>query len=148
MRNDFTLFKDFTFSFNLYAYTGHKSMSTAYLNQDNGTSAVTNGANVYAENYWTLENPTNSYARLDAIGPTGVNSPGKLYNRSFLRLENISFAYSLPAKLTKKWKIDRLKVFGTIRNVAVWKSKEWTYWDPETGGLAPRTYTLGVNLTF
>ena len=51
-------------------------------------------------------------------------------------------------KLTKKWKIDRLKVFGTIRNVAVWKSKEWTYWDPETGGLAPRTYTLGVNLTF
>ena len=148
MRNDFTLFKDFTFSFNLYAYTGHKSMSTAYLNQDNGTSAVTNGANVYAKNYWTLENPTNSYARLDAIGPTGVNSPGKLYNRSFLRLENISFAYSLPAKLTKKWKIDRLKVFGTIRNVAVWKSKEWTYWDPETGGLAPRTYTLGVNLTF
>lgn len=147
LRNDFTIMKNINFSFNIYSYCGHKSLSTDYLNQDNGTSAVTNGANVYAKEYWTLENPTNEYARLDAKGPTGINSPQKLYNRTFIRLDNISLAYTLPSLLTSKWNIERVKVYGSIRNVAVW-AKDWKYWDPETGGLAPRTYTIGLNLTF
>ena len=147
MRNDFTLFGNFNFSFNIYSYCGHKSLSGDYLNQDNGGSEITNGANVYAKKYWTLENPTNEYARLDAKGPTGINAPQKVYSRSFVRLDNISLSYTLPTKLTSKWNIERVKVYGTIRNVAVW-AKDWEYWDPETGGLAPRTYTLGLNLIF
>ena len=35
----------------------------------------------------------------------------------------------------------------TRPNAYTW-SKEWEYGDPETGGLAPRTYSLGINLTF
>lgn len=147
LRNDFTIFKNINFSFNIYSYWGHKSLSGDYLNQDNGTSSVTNGANVYAKKYWTLENPTNKYARLDAKGPEGADVPKMLYDRSFIRLDNISLAYTLPSKLTSKWNIERVKVYGTIRNVAVW-AKDWDYWDAETGGLAPRTYTLGLNLTF
>lgn len=147
MRNEFTLFKDFNFSFNIYSYMGHKSTSTAYLNQDNGTSAMTNGVNVYKKEYWTLNNPTNDYARPDAIGPTGVTSPAKLYNRNFIRLENVSLAYTLPARYTEKLHISKLKVYATVRNVACW-APDWEYWDCETGRMAPRTYTLGLNLTF
>lgn len=44
-------------------------------------------------------------------------------------------------------RIQNAKIFTTVRNVATW-SKEWEYGDPETGGLAPRTYSLGINLTF
>jgi hypothetical protein len=145
-RNDFTFFKKLDFSFNIYSYWGHKSLSTNYLNQDNGTSLVTYGANVYEKEYWTIDNPTNEYARLDASGPSGVTSPGKLYDRSFIRLENVTLAYTLPKRLIMKWNIEKFKVYGTIRNVAVW-AKDWEYWDPETGSLAPRVYTIGLNLT-
>lgn len=148
LRNDFS-YKRFNFSFNLYSYMGHKSLSWAYLNQDNGSSLVTNLANTYAKEYWTLENPTNDFARLDAKGPAGVNSPGMLINRSFIRLENVTLGYNLPQRMAGKIGVDKLKLYGTVRNVAVWKKdRNWDYWDIETGGLAPRIYTFGLNVSF
>ena len=68
-----------------------------------------------------------------------------LYNRSFIRLENIAVGYTLPRKLTQKWGIERVKISGTVRNVATW---DWEYGDPETGGLGTRLYSLGLNLSF
>ncbi|TKC10492.1 SusC/RagA family TonB-linked outer membrane protein [Pedobacter polaris] len=148
LRNEFT-YKNLNFSFNMYSYMGHKSLNGAYLNQDNGTSLVTNLANTWKKNYWTLENPTNDFARLDARGPAGVSAPGMLYDRSFIRLENVTLGYSFPSKLTSKFGIERLKVYSSIRNVAVWtKDKNWDYWDVETGALAPRIYTFGLNVNF
>ncbi|HWJ27938.1 MAG TPA: SusC/RagA family TonB-linked outer membrane protein, partial [Flavisolibacter sp.] len=116
LRNDFT-YKNLNFSFNMYSYLGHKSLSGAYLNQDNGTSLVTNLANVYAKEYWTLDNATNEYARLDAKGPSGVNAPGKLYDRSFIRLENVTMGYTFPNRLLRKASIERLKLYATVRNI-------------------------------
>ncbi|MGE4587634.1 MAG: SusC/RagA family TonB-linked outer membrane protein [Mangrovibacterium sp.] len=147
LRNDFTFFKNLDFSFNIYSYWGHKSLSSNYLNQDNGTSSITNGFNLYAKEYWTPDNPTNEFGRLDARGPAGVTSPGMLYNRSFIRLENITLGYTLPKRITSRWTIEKLKIYGNIRNVAVWTKDDWDYWDPETSGLAPRVYTIGLNLT-
>ncbi|QIH35629.1 SusC/RagA family TonB-linked outer membrane protein [Sphingobacterium sp. DR205] len=146
LRNDFTLFKNWNLSLNIYSYMGHKSLDGNYLNQDNGGSMITYNFNTFAKEYWTPENPTNKYARLDAMAPAGA-SAGKLYNRSFIRLENISLGYTLPKLLTKKWEIERVKVFGSVRNVATWQ-KDWEYGDPETGGLATRIFSFGLNLTF
>lgn len=147
MRNEFTFFKDLTFSFNIYSKMGHKSLETDYLNKDNAGSKVTNGQNVYAKKgYWTVDNPTNEYGRLDAQGPSGVTTPGKLHNRSFIRLDNISLAYKLPKKFISRWSIEKAIISGSIKNVAVW-AKDWKYWDPETGGLAPRTFNIGLTLT-
>ncbi|MDR1273977.1 MAG: SusC/RagA family TonB-linked outer membrane protein [Odoribacteraceae bacterium] len=146
LRNDFTFFKNLNFSFNIYSYMGHKSLSTNYLNQDNGGSMITNALNTYKKEYWTPANPGNDYARLDAQGPAGITSPGKLYDRSFIRLENISLGYTLPSEISSRWNIEKVKVFGSIRNVAVWQ-KDWEYGDPETGGLATRVFTLGLNIT-
>lgn len=146
MRNTFT-YRDWSFSFNLYSYMGHKSLSTEYLNQDNNYSQITNCRNVYQKQYWTVDHPTNDYARINAQGPTGIEAPGKVINRTFVRLENISLAYNLPKLLLQKVKLQSAKVFATVRNVGVWCT-EWEYGDPETSdGLAPRTYTLGINIT-
>lgn len=148
LRNEFILWKDLTFSFNIYSYMGHKSLSTNYLNDDDNGARMTHGiVNLPSKEYWTVDNPTNEYARIDAVGPTGAVSPGKLYDRSFIRLENISVGYTLPKKWTTKYDLGRVKVFGTVRNVATWE-KEWEYGDPETETWASRIYTLGVNLTF
>lgn len=155
MRNEFILWKNLSFSFNIYAKMGHKSTTGYYLNNDDDGGRMQYAlANMPAKEYWTPDNPTNKYGRIQAQGPTGIGSPQKLYDRSFIRLENISVGYTIPQKWISKWDIERVKVFGTIRNVAVW-AKDWEFGDPEawhkddnTPGLATRVFTLGLNLTF
>ena len=145
MRNDFTLFKNFSFSFSLYSFMGHKSLANYYLNQDNGGSMVTNAFNVFKKDYWTPENPTNDYGRLDAQGPTGCTGVSKVYKRNFVRLDNISLGYTLPQKWTRQFSIDKARFTAGINNVCTISG--WEYGDPETGGLATRTYNFGINIT-
>lgn len=147
LRNDFKLWKNIDFSFSLYSYMGHKSLEGNYLNGDNGGSLMTYGFNTFKKDYWTPENPTNEYARLESQGPAGATGAQKLHNRSFIRLDNISVAYTLPKKWISKAQLENVKIYTTIRNVATWAA-DWEYADPETGGLATRTYTFGLNLTF
>jgi TonB-linked SusC/RagA family outer membrane protein len=155
LRNEFVLWKDLSVSFNIYSKIGRKSVEGFYLNNDDDGGRMAYALqNVAAKEYWTPDNPTNKYGRIEAKGPTGASGAGKLYDRSFIRLDNISVGYTLPKKWTSKWDLERVKIYGTVRNVAVW-AKDWEYGDPETapglgdgGGLATRVYTLGLNLTF
>ncbi|RFM29368.1 SusC/RagA family TonB-linked outer membrane protein [Chitinophaga silvisoli] len=147
LRNDFT-YKNFNFSFNIYSYWGNKSLSTSYLNQDNSVSLVTYNGNTYEKKYWTPDHPSNFWGRLDARGPSGVAAPNRIFNRSFIRLDNVSIGYTMPHKLLSPAGIENLKIYATVRNAAVWKKdKNWNYWDIETGDIAPRIYTLGLNVT-
>ncbi|RZF60022.1 SusC/RagA family TonB-linked outer membrane protein [Sphingobacterium corticibacterium] len=159
LRNEFVLWRDLSFSFNIYSYMGHKSLNGQYLNNDDlGGRMAYALQNVPAKEYWTPENPTNEYGRIEAAGPTGAAGAQKLHDRSFIRLENISVGYTLPQRWTSSWNLNRVKLYGTIRNVATW-AKDWEYGDPEAnpsfdrnnggdGGLATRVYTLGLNLVF
>ncbi|HWV73111.1 MAG TPA: SusC/RagA family TonB-linked outer membrane protein [Pseudosphingobacterium sp.] len=155
LRNEFVLWKDLSVSFNIYAYTGHKSLAGFYLNNDDDGGRMAYGMiNLPAKEYWTPDNPTNEYGRIEAKGPTGAAGAGKLYDRSFIRLDNISVGYTLPQKWTSKLDLSRVKIYGTVRNVATW-AKDWEYGDPETynsdnnsQGWATRVYTLGLNLVF
>ncbi|MDR1098327.1 MAG: SusC/RagA family TonB-linked outer membrane protein [Tannerella sp.] len=155
LRNEFILWKNFSFSFNIYSKMGHKSLRNYYLNNDDDGGRMAYAlANVPKKDYWTPDNPTDKHARIEAKGPVGAESASKLYDRSFIRLENISAGYTLPKRWTVKWDIESVKIYGSIRNVAVW-AKDWEYGDPETdpalsegGGLAVRTFSLGLNLTF
>ena len=148
MRNEFEFRKNLTFSFNIYSYMGHKSLSGNYLNNDDDGGRMAYALqNVPAKEYWTPENPTNKYGRIEAKGPTGAENAQMLYSRSFIRLENVSVGYTLPKIWTSRYDIERAKIFATVRNVATW-AKDWEYGDPETGGLATRIYSLGLNLTF
>ncbi|MFM2292663.1 MAG: hypothetical protein RIS29_2476 [Bacteroidota bacterium] len=152
LRNEFTLWKDLSFSFSLYSYMGHKSVLGYWLNQDNGGSVVTNAYNVPKKEYWTPDNPTNEYARLNAVGPTGLSGGvGKLYNRSFVRFDDISVGYTLPQKWTRKYQVERIRVNASCRNIGTISG--WKYGDPETysdtntGGLSTRTFNVGLNIT-
>ena len=145
MRNDFTFLKDFTFSFSMYSYMGHKSRAGYWLNGDNSGSMFTQTCNTFKKKYWTPENPTNEYARLNAVGPSGVTGIEKVYNRSFVRLDNITLGYTLPRELTNKIGIQRVHVTAGINNVFTIDS--WEYGDPETGGFANRQFQFGLNVT-
>lgn len=162
VRNEFTLWRDLTVSFNIYSYMGHKSLAGYYLNFDDDGGRMTYALqDVPAKEYWSIDNPSDKYGRINAQGPSkigGPASPGRLYDRSFIRLENISVGYTLPKKWVSKFDIQNVKVYASVRNVATW-AKDWEYGDPEVdpafdsgngkyGGLATRVYTLGLNLTF
>ena len=144
MRNDFQ-YKDFTFSFSMYSYMGHKSRAGYWLNGDNSGSMFTQTCNTYKKEYWTPENPTNDYARLNAVGPSGVTGIEKVYNRSFVRVDNITLGYTIPRDITNKWGIQRVHVTAGINNAFTIDS--WEYGDPETGGFANRQFQFGLNVT-
>lgn len=146
-RNDFTLWKDLTLSISFYSYMGHKSSNNYWLNIDNGGSQIINAFNLPEKEYWTPENPTNDYCRLESTGPNTGLSGGvnKVYNRSFVRLDDITIGYTIPKKWTRKFMVDRIRVTASCKNVCTISG--WEYGDPETGGLATRTFNFGINVT-
>ncbi|RVT79761.1 SusC/RagA family TonB-linked outer membrane protein [Flavobacterium sufflavum] len=148
LRNEFTIYKNWDLAINMYSYMGHKSLNGNYMNQYNAGSLYTNNYNSFVNPYWTIDNPTNDWARLDARGPAGAGTD-KLYNRGFIRLDQISIAYKFPKELIKRLNMNNVKVYASVRNVATWSvDKNWKYFgDPETGGLATRMFNLGFNLT-
>lgn len=148
LRNEFTLFKDLTASINIYSHLGHKSLSTSYLNNDDDGARLTYGLkNSERKQYWTVDNPSARYARIEAQGPVGANAPGQIFDRSFLRIENVSIAYSLPYSYISKLNIGKARVFASVRNLTSW-APDWNYGDPETADWASRVFTFGLNLTF
>ena len=148
LRNEFKIYKNWNLAINMYAYMGHKSMDGRYMNTYNDGSLYTNNYNPFVNPYWTIDNPTNDWARLDARGPAGAGV-AKLYDRSFIRLDNISLAYSLPKDLIDRIHVRNFKIYASVQNAATWSaSKEWKYYgDPETGGLATRMFNLGFNVS-
>ncbi|MES2276248.1 MAG: SusC/RagA family TonB-linked outer membrane protein [Bacteroidota bacterium] len=143
MRHDFTFFRNIDLSLNFYSYMGQNGTSTEYLNN---TGALIDRSNSYIRQYWTPDNPTNSFARLNSTNVQNI-SPAQVIDRSFIRLDNVAVSYLVPSNFTKKLGIGQLRVNGSVRNAAVY-AKNWHYWDAETGSLLQRTFTIGANVTF
>ncbi|MFT3750876.1 MAG: SusC/RagA family TonB-linked outer membrane protein [Agriterribacter sp.] len=144
-RNEFTFYKNFSFSFLLYSYWGHK---TAFNQAKNRSNAFPDRVNSYAFPFWTPENPINDYARL--ASNDGSASYSIYRNRSFIRLDNISLAYNIPADLLQRMKLQTLTIYVSVKNAAVY-APGWDFWDPEWAptsnpGPTPRMYTIGLNL--
>jgi len=139
LRNDVTFLKDFNFSFMMYSYWGQ--LKQYDYPKHNRTSAER--LSDYKLPYWTPENPINNYGRLYSRDPAAFNI---FWDNSFIRLDNVSLAYTVPSKISQKASIQNFKLFATIRNVAVW-TRKWDFWDPENSGPTPRTFTFGLNMT-
>ncbi|MGN6342859.1 MAG: SusC/RagA family TonB-linked outer membrane protein [Ginsengibacter sp.] len=140
LRQELDLYKNLSFSFSIYSYWGHK----ATFNVAKNSNGFPERNNSYVSEYWTPENPSNEYSRIRSQAG-GVNFD-IWKDRSFIRLDNISLAYSIPTNIIKKAHINSLKFFGTVRNVGFW-APDWNYWDPEVSGPNPRIFTLGLNMT-
>lgn len=141
LRNDFTILKNIDVSIFIYSDWGHVGKfdiakhNSGYQDRYNG----------FILPYWTPENPTNKWARLNSNNGTGSFNVWR--KRSFIRLDNISVGYTFPKKLTQKLNIQRLKVFTNVKNVAVY-APEWKFWDPENvNGPVPRTFSIGLNIS-
>ena len=149
MRNEFKFNNNLSIAFSFYSRLGHKSLDYEYLNVENGSNLYSYGFSMFRHEYWTPENPSDKFSRFEAHGPSGVTSPAKIINRNFLRLDNLSIGYTLPTKWTEAAGISKVRLTAGVHNLFTIHSGDWTFdSDPETGGLATRTYNLGVNVTF
>ncbi len=97
--------------------------------------------------YWMPENPNAKHERLGYISSFKTILP---VQRNFIRLQDISLSYTVPDRITKKLRIQGLKLFVSGKNLYTWT--KWEGWDPETGagievGRPVMTnYTLGLTL--
>ena len=119
--------------------------------------------NQYASyiNRWTPENPDSDIPSATDSGSNRVFSSRIVEDGSFLRLKNVTLGYTFPGQLTKKWKIDKARVYVAAQNLWTWTG--YSGYDPEvsvrnssalTPGLDyssyPRAYSIsfGVSLGF
>jgi hypothetical protein len=162
LRNEFKIYKNFDVSFTLYAKMGQLTKFNEGTNGERAQGlAFYDRVNFYQVPYWTPDNPSNEYGKLYGTRGGGVNW-NHYKTSSFVRLSNVSLAYTVPSELTRKWKIEALKVYFNVVNAAVFSS--WNYFDPEYHGQStisgrandgasnnisptPMTFNFGLNLT-
>ncbi|WP_240432012.1 SusC/RagA family TonB-linked outer membrane protein [Pedobacter chitinilyticus] len=142
MRNEFNIFKNFDVSFQLLSNWGQLKQFNTAKNQPGsvGFARMTS----YQVPYWTPSNPINDYSRLNS-GTSGT-SFNVYRDNSFIRLNAVAVAYSLPQSLLGKVKVKNAKIYANVNNAYVW-TKDWNFWDPENNGPTPRIYTLGLNVS-
>ncbi len=62
---------------------------------------------------------------------------------SFLRINNITLGYTLPATVSQKLKMEKFRIFATGYNVAILTN--YSGFDPEVNGVRSTPYTPGVD---
>jgi TonB-linked SusC/RagA family outer membrane protein len=126
-----------------------------YANSD-GYSWGNNSANTQLD-YW--ENPGDIVRNPKPVANNSTSSNGYrstrwLYDGSYLRIKNISVAYTFPKTLINKMKLQNLRVFLSAVNLYTFSKVD--YYDPERGidgsglGIYPQTKKImgGLELTF
>lgn len=104
--------------------------------------------------YMIPENPNARLPRIyGSVGNGGYNrnvNDHMLSDASYLRIKNLTLSYSIPSKLLERVKVDKLRIFCSVENLATFSSLPKGI-DPETlSWTYPlyRTTSFGLNLTF
>ena len=114
----------------------------------------------YAEHYWSRYNTDEQNAK--ALYPramlknSGANdyeqtSDYWLFNGGYFRMKNITLSYSIPEKLTKAIKMQKIRVYASATDpFSIDQFPQG--WDPESysnlSAYMTRTFTIGAQLTF
>ena len=158
--NNFS-YKSFDLSIFLNGSYGAKILN-ALNYQLQGLSGLYQNQLASAIDFWT---PTNTGSNIPAPrggdNPNLKNSDRFIESGSFLRIQNVNLAYSLPVNWIRKAKLNRLKVFVSAQNLYVFTKYKGL--DPEVGNQnynvfltnvdsgrypTPRTLTFGINTEF
>ena len=112
--------------------------------------------------YWSVDNPNASSPRLARNDTQNINiSDRYVEDGSYVRIQNVTFGYSLPSAILEKLSVQRLKIYTSIQNLYTFTN--YSGYDPEVGAInqnvllngidngrypIPRTFTLGLNVEF
>ena len=128
-----------------------------------GMSSLYQNQLASVSNFWT---PTNSGSNIPAPkggtdNPNLAISDRYIESGSFLRIQNVSLGYNLPARLIQHISLSRLRIYSSVQNLYTFTP--YKGYDPEIGSAnqnvfltnidlgrypIPRTITFGVNAEF
>lgn len=122
----------------------------AKLGYKGGTDYPFNNRQEYIKNhnwfnlpYWTPNNPINDGARINSIRLGNANYYA---SKSYVRVQNISVGYSLPASLLNQLKLGaEVRLAFTVENAAILSN--WIIGDPESDQEMPRVFSFSINTT-
>lgn len=104
------------------------------------------------QNMWRKPGDITDIPRADILRPSFATTM-VLEDASFLRLKNVTLAYSLPAKVVKKMHLQNLRIYAQGQNLFTWS--KFQGFDPEndsnlTFGRYPtaRQFTFGIDIAF
>jgi len=112
--------------------------------------------NSMERDYWTPNNPTNDYPRLDpTLTRSGWSEATTLRYKdgSYVKIRDITLGYTLPVDLTMKANITSIRLYATLKNYfAFGKYYSQGRYDPEYRGALgkpiPKMVAFGANFTF
>lgn len=144
----------FDFSIDFNYQLGGKVVDNAYI----GAMNMNRGGQMHADllNAWTPENKNTNIPRLQ-YGDVNANklSDRFLISGSYLCLQNITFGYTLPNKLTTRLGLDKMRLYVVGDNIWLWSKRQGL--DPRqdisgssgNAGYTPlRTISGGISVTF
>ena len=148
----FDLSADFTYQIGGQVYDSDYAALMA------SPTAASKGSNFHADllNAWTPENPNSNIPRFQFGDQyTTASSDRFLTSASYLSLQNVNFGYTLPAKVTRKASIEKLRIYLAADNVWVWSKRQGLDPRQSISGSATnsyyapiRTISGGISLTF
>lgn len=116
------------------------------FNEGGTLQSVRNGIKV---NYWTPENPSNTFPRPNySAAPPNVSSLG-LRDASYVRLRTLSVGYNFSTAMLSKIKLSNIRAYVTASNL--FTITEYKSYSPENNpGDFPdtRSFTFGLNIGF
>lgn len=141
----------------LFPFGGNaKAYYPVFYNQTDYWEPMGSCDGQYTENdreYWVAKNPDASlyrlYSNMQNHGSNQRASTKYLQNGAYMRLKNITLAYTFPKALISKVSLSALKVFVSAENLATISSLPKGY-DPERlswGYPFYRTLSFGLNVT-
>ncbi len=112
------------------AFTGN-GPSTTYNNRETWIvpgSVVDNGDGTYSENTTPIA--------ADDLDSQFWTLPGmdraRVVDKSFVKLRELTFGYTIPKSITSKYKMDRVNISVYGRNLLTWRAAENKFVDPES----------------
>ncbi len=106
-------------------------------------------------NFWTPQRPHNDYpANRDDANPRNVGIFGKANDASYIRLNDVTLSYRVPALVLDRYKIGNLELYVNAKNLVTitnWEGLDPEFSNGESGQMAippSRTYILGLKLDF
>ncbi len=121
------------------------------------------GTDINIIDHVELINPETNIPRFDNGGENRNHfmSSRWIEDGTFVRIQNVKLAYTLPLAITQKVKIDRAQVYVNVQNAATFTN--YSGLDPQIGAFnqsslqqnvdmgrypSPRVFTFGINLDF
>ena len=131
--------------------------TSPFIDTDGNSGVVSKNAllQVYSDNHWSESN-RDVYALWPRLSDRIISNNVQrntwfLRDGSFLRLKSLEFGYTIPKTLTKRMKMNNMRIYASGTNLLTFS--DFKLWDPEMGGNGlgypiQKVFNMGLQLSF